>query len=193
MGVSLELAPLSRTHVPILRRLALLGSFSTSLGLSSSIPGGGSVATTFRRWRAGARLSAPLGERSHVGAEVTYGAWSFLFDSDRDDLPDASYRVLRGGLDLRLDSGSVALLLGAGFGPLRGAGPMEDRFPRLSGGALDARLGVAIPVHSRLEARVWSDYTRNFLTLNPEPGDRFIAGGALDQSVTVHLDAALSL
>ncbi|MCU0654567.1 MAG: hypothetical protein MUF64_04520 [Polyangiaceae bacterium] len=193
VGGAVELGPLARTHVPILRRLVLLGSFSTTLGLRSSLPRGETLATSFRRWRVGARLTAPLGDRSHLGAEVTYGGWSFLFDGGGDDLPDASYRVLRGGLDARLGAGPVALLLGAGYGQTREAGPAKARFPRIEAGSVDARLGVALPLHERFELRLGGDYQRFFSSFNPEPGDRFVAGGALDQSLTVHLDAVLQL
>jgi hypothetical protein len=193
VGGAIELGPLARTHVPILRRLVLLGSFSTTLGLRSSLPRGETLATSFRRWRVGARLTAPLGDRSHLGAEVTYGGWSFLFDGGGDDLPDASYRVLRGGLDARLGAGPVALLLGVGYGQTREAGPARARFPRIEAGSVDARLGVALPLRERFELRLGGDYQRFFSSFNPAPGDRFVAGGALDQSLTVHLDAAFLL
>jgi hypothetical protein len=197
VAASLELYPLARTHVPILRRFGLIGAFATSVALESGLPGGKTLPTTFQRWRVGLRGSAPLGKgTSAVGIEATRGSWSFRFDGDGDGataLPDVAYSVTRLGLDLRLDVGAVALLLGAGYGLVDGAGPMSDRFPRLKAGAVDGRLGLAIPLMPRLEARVWGEYTRYFLTMNPEPGDRFVAGGALDQFATVHLDAAYSL
>lgn len=194
VAASLELYPLARTHVPILRRFGLIGAFATSIALESALPGGQTLPTTFRRWRVGGRGSAPLGAgTSALGIEATWGAWGFRFDGGGDALPDADYRVTRLGLDLRLDAGAVALLLGAGYGLVRSAGPMDARFPRMDAGVVDGRLGLAVPLVPRLEARVWGEYTRYFFTLNPEPGDRFVAGGALDQFATVHLDAAFSL
>ncbi len=60
-------------------------------------------------------------------------------------------------------------------------GPVGGYFARESVGGVEGRLGVARSLGHRFEASLEVAYTRFFYSLNPQPGDTFVAGGALDQ------------
>lgn len=53
-------------------------------------------------------------------------------------------------------------------------------FPRQRSGGVDASVGVSVKVASAV-VRASAEYRRYFFTLNPQPGDALVAGGALDE------------
>ena len=59
-------------------------------------------------------------------------------------------------------------------------------------GGVDARVGLAVPLPLGFEARLIASYARYFYAFSPVPGDRYVAGGALDQLATGHLGLAYS-
>jgi hypothetical protein len=60
-------------------------------------------------------------------------------------------------------------------------------------GGLDTSAGFTFALQRALELRLTGEYSRLWSTLNPEPGDPFIAGGALDFSWGATLAATLTL
>jgi hypothetical protein len=60
-------------------------------------------------------------------------------------------------------------------------GYISDLFPKASKGGIDASAGVAYLLAPSWEASLELGYTRFFYTLNPAPGDTYVAGGALDE------------
>ncbi|MEM9877262.1 MAG: BRCT domain-containing protein, partial [Myxococcota bacterium] len=92
----------------------------------------------------------------------------------------------------------IALEPSFGFlAPVFAANRIYERFEGPDGTArdvsvlgLDAGLKVAFVLPVGLEARVGGAYVRYFSSFSPEPGDVFVAGGALDQYVV--LRAALA-
>ena len=57
-------------------------------------------------------------------------------------------------------------------------------------GGVEASLGVADQVGSAVELSLDLVYTRFFYSLLPQPGDPYVAGGALDQMATISLGVA---
>jgi hypothetical protein len=97
------------------------------------------------------------------------------------------YRLWLFELGARLPLGSLALLAAADYLDVTSTGEIGSaaRFPRLSVGGVEGKLGMALSLFSPWEARIIFDYRRYFYSFNPQPGDPYIAGGALDEYFTV--------
>jgi hypothetical protein len=193
--LGVELYPLARTSIPVLRDLGLVASGATAIGLSSKTPSGATTSTRYLRYQAALHYRIRLDTRDHpaaLGLEIDYSALQFRLSDVRSLTgadPSVDDRYLRFGADGRVPLGPVVLLARAGIGRLLGVGPMGDQFPRGRGGIVDGRLGVAVPFGGVVEGRLWLDHTRAFFDLRPVPGDAYVAGGAVDSYSTVHLDA----
>lgn len=195
VAAALEVYPAASTGVPVLRGLGLFGSFELAFGLSSKLPGGEALTTTYRRFQLGTKLRVPIGE-GLVGIEVSYKGEQFTFgDASTPGAPigpSVQYRVLHPGLFGRVPAGSFAVLLAAGFDGVLGIGGLEDAFPHARAAGVDGELGAAFPVSRLLELHVALRYERYFFALHPRPGDPYVAGGALDQLFGLQLGAALA-
>jgi hypothetical protein len=66
---------------------------------------------------------------------------------------------------------------------------MSDRFSRASVQGVGGRIGVAARALSWLEGRLEFKYDHMFYKLSPEPGDAYVAGGALDQRLAITVGA----
>ena len=97
---------------------------------------------------------------------------------------------MRVGLDARLTVWRLAFLVGAGYLGVLDAGEVYDRFSAASVGGIDTELTLAVILGSGFETRLGAHYERYFSTFEPEVGDAYVAGGALDQVVGVRLGAA---
>ena len=189
---------MARSKQAFVKDLGAFFSFSRSFGLKSEGQGLTSE-TTFQRWRAGivGRVPFALGDGfGMVTLDASYGSWSFeIDDSNRIGAaaPSVAYDIIRLGVGGRVPLGKPILLAGFGYDLVLSSGPFEDRFPNASAGGIDARLGAAWPLAEVLEARAWFEYTRFFFNLQPEPDDRAVAGGALDQYFGLHLELGLFL
>lgn len=100
-----------------------------------------------------------------------------------EGIPSVTYESLRALLAARVRvtsrlsaAGSFGALLPLGFGELGSDG----FFPRVSGGGVEASVGAGFALTTSLEARLTLDWRRYFLSMNPQRGDRLIAGGAAD-------------
>ena len=192
-----ELYPLAGTSAPIARDLGLTVSFAHAFGLSSSTSGGDPIGTNYNRFNAGLRLRIRTGDAGSpvLGVSGGFGLVSFTFDDPppdiADSLPGVSYAVLRGGIDGRVPLGSV-LALTAGFDYLGAlsAGDVYNRFTGPSIGGIAARAGFAVTVTEGIEMRLGAEYTRFFYAFEPEVGDAYVAGGALDELLALSLGAA---
>jgi hypothetical protein len=156
-----------------------------ALGLSSEAPDGTVHSTRVQR------LRASLQVRLRPGAvELTPFAgfvWQAFSVADVPGLPlpDVDIRGIRAGLAARAPlSGPLGLTAhAAGIYPLStGELGSSAWFPRMAVGGLDASAGLTFALRRALELRLTGEYFRLWSTLNPEPGDPFIAGGALDFS-----------
>jgi hypothetical protein len=70
------------------------------------------------------------------------------------------------------------------------AGALLERFRDGSVGGMDLSVGVALPIKAGFEARLGFNYTRYFYSFYPNPGDPYIAGGALDEYIGFEIGAA---
>lgn len=110
-------------------------------------------------------------------------------------VPDVSYSALRPGASVALRLfGPVYLRAAGGYHILLGTGQLGSAqyFPRLKGGGMDLEAGAMVRPLRFLELRASFDYRRFWFSFNPEPGDPYIAGGALDDSRGFSVTAAFT-
>lgn len=185
--------PFSGMDTPVLQGLGIVGDFRIALGLGSETADGAQVDTTWYRWDAGIRLRQPLGSvetaddrRVILGLTGTIGQDSFTLEAPgllQAELPSVSYTFLRVGLDAWFPAGPIWLTLKGGYLGAVSAGEVYDRFTATSIGGIDLGGGISIPIVAGLDARIMAEYVRWFYAYEPEVGDAFIAGGALDQYI----------
>jgi hypothetical protein len=75
------------------------------------------------------------------------------------------------------------ILAEGGYRIVLGTGDLKTMFPRSSSGGFDVAVGGAVPIAAGFEARATFDYAHYFFSMNPQPGDRYVLGGALDQYI----------
>jgi hypothetical protein len=199
LTVNAELYPLAGSGAP-LGDIGLVGLYSRALALQSAPQGGQKFSTTWDRWFAGLRYrirtsgdTGPL-----IGITVGYGHEGFTFSGMPDalaaEVPAQSYGYVKIAADARIPVGPLALMAGAGYLVTSASGSdttsVAGRFSRAQVGGIEASAGLGLTVAKGLEARALVRYTRFFWSMNPELGDSYIAGGAVDTFASLHLGVA---
>jgi hypothetical protein len=188
-----ELYPLARTGIPVAEGLGVTADYAMAFGLSSSNGSGGSVDTSWSRLDVGARERIALGRRAIVGLHGGYGQIFYTFGASPDasarlaGLPGVRYRFVSGGADARVTFGATSVYASGSYLGVLGAGSVGDSFPRATIGGVEGRAGVTQGFGPGLQLSLELAYTRFYYTLDPEPGDAYVAGGALDQMATASL------
>lgn len=182
--VYLRWYPVAHFDAGPLSHLGLTGGYEQGFAVSSEAPGGEKLDTTTREWWAGLRYRFPF-DAHEAGVVVTYGKHSFEVDDDPANplVPDVEYTYIRAGIDGRVRVARVVLGAQMGYRLLRDVGELgtDAWFPRVSGGAVDAGLVAGYEILDGLDLLAGFDFRRYFFSMNPEPGDARIAGGALDE------------
>ncbi|MBN8232496.1 hypothetical protein JYK02_33770 [Corallococcus macrosporus] len=183
--------PLAPFQKGALARLGLTGSIDQSFGLKSTgSTGAVSYPTTAREWTAGLRYVMPFGQADRYGFEVTgtYGMNTFRIDAvdgERPlDLPNVEYKTAGLGLGLRAalsEKFDFNFRLGYQHPLDSGELSSDTWFPRMSAGAVTGSATLAYRLNRILDVRLKADLRRYFFKFNPEPGDPYVAGGAVDQ------------
>ena len=193
--VRAELYPLAATDLTVLRDLGLVASGEFVLGLSSQGADGRARDTSFWSADAGLRYRVVYGD-GELGLSARWMLQRFVVGGgsagDAALVPAISYQSLRPGVDLqhRLNA-RARLLLGFGWLFVFDAGELTERyFPRATIHAADATVGAAFAVTGALELRVVLGARRYFYDMRVEPGDVYLAGGAVDHVFTGSLTAA---
>lgn len=181
--------------------LGLTGAFQTSFGLSSSAEGStAEFPTSAKAYSIGLVGRVPLGALE-ILPTFSYGQQSFEIDHANAvtpkpaNIPNVAYEYLRIGAGARVSLDDKWALLGSlGYRFVMNAGEIEDEyFPKLSAGAVDLELGAAYRLIAGFELRLTLDMQRYFMSMNPDPGDPYVAGGAIDQWFGATLSAAYRL
>ncbi|HKO50203.1 MAG TPA: hypothetical protein VJV79_20875 [Polyangiaceae bacterium] len=189
----LEAYPLATSDVPVLRDLGFRGRFSRAFGLDSTTPEGDTIETSWTRFGGDVRQRLlipgrhPLEFGAFFGADASYFVMSSK-SSIMALLPSARTIALRFGLDGRvLVSGRFSTLLSLAYLAVTSPGEIYTHFrdPEVAG--VDGELGCAIALIPGLEARLSGRYTRYFSSFKPQPGDPYVAGGALDEQLQIGL------
>jgi hypothetical protein len=164
--------------------VGLAASYERGFLLKSKAPNGDQLDTSTQEWMVGLRGRIPLAPHE-LGVEALYGAHSFSVDDDPAVplLPDVRYRFLRFGLDGRARIGALSAGGRLGYRSVQSSGDIGTGrwFPNLDVGGVDAAAFAGYALSADLDIVAGVTYRRYFYTLNPEPGDLHVAGGALDQ------------
>jgi hypothetical protein len=178
--------PFMATGTPVLRDIGVVGGYARAFALQSTSSDAGTVDTQWSRYYVGGHVRVRTGSGSDaspvLGLTGAYGDESFGFGGTQgSSLPSVDYRFVGASGDVRVPLGRFALFASGGYLFVQSAGDVSARFPRATVGGLEAELGGAFTLIRGLEARVTARYRRFFYSMNPVPGDGYVAGGALDE------------
>ncbi|WP_437960080.1 hypothetical protein WME76_10850 [Sorangium sp. So ce119] len=193
LSVAGEVYPLASTDIAVLKGLGITASYARALGLNSAVGDGDPISTTYQRINLGLRERLSIGEASQLGISAGLRFLTFEIEAPADlarTVPNVSYTLFRAGLDGRFPVGPVALALGAEYLLPLSSGAVYERFTGASVQGIGAMAGVMVPVATGIEARVLVEYARFFSSFQPEQGDPYIAGGAIDQYLGLRLAGA---
>jgi hypothetical protein len=204
--IGAEIYPVAFFGVPVAKDIGIGVHYAHALGIESRTTKGSIFGTTWNELHVGLRYRIRLGDEETPIVLVPGAAFelrNFQLEAEtvapedalqgniENDIASVSYKSLRFGLDARIPLvKAFALLPGAGFSIPLAAGDVFDRFRDASVLALDVGLSFAIVTGTGFEARVGAHYTRYFYSFSPEPGDPYVAGGALDQFLALHIGGA---
>jgi hypothetical protein len=202
-GLSLEaeasVFPFARGSAPVLSNLGVEGRYNREPGLASVDAAGDQISTLSDAWEFGGMFRGSLAGIELDGT-AAYARQRFEFHvppgAQVPVIPAVSYSALRLGGGARIPFLSVfAGLLEADYLPVFSSGQMASAayFPRSGVAAVQGRAGLCFTLFAPFEARVLVDYRRYFYAMNPQPGDPYIAGGALDEYLTVTAGVAARL
>ena len=172
---------------------------SSQLAADATFPNGATFPTSTHEFSGGIRYRIPVGT-AQIGLAVTGGEHAFWFVSggaDRNQLgiPNTAYQFVRSGVDARV-AVTPAFSVGVGAGyryVLNQAGPVNKDFPHLTVAGVDAGVRAAYAFTSNIEARLQADVRRYFYDMHSIRGDALIAGGAVDQYLSVAFLLGLTL
>jgi hypothetical protein len=168
------------------RRFRVRGEVELALGLQGSETSDGTAyPTSASEWSTGIHGAWSLAG-AQLDVHAAYGEQRCAVGGDH--IPDVTYRWLGAGAAVRVPlSPRLALEGGAGWRQLLDAGELgsDAWFPRMSGAGIDADLGVRWQATDTVALSAGGDLRRYFLAMHPEPGDPRIAGGALDQYLSI--------
>ncbi|MCA1665659.1 MAG: hypothetical protein LC659_15560, partial [Myxococcales bacterium] len=188
MGFRAAVHPFARTTIAFVRGLGAFGDFGHSLYQQSVIAGGGPrVSASWMTYDVGLHERIRIGDSRFaptVGASLAYGRVAYNFEDGGQlisDTPSVDYRYLRPAVDGRVTFGRVALFVDGGYRAVLSAGYVGSRFSRAGVGGVDVAAGVSVALPHDLALRLTGQYLRFFYDFRPQPGDPYIAGGAVDE------------
>ena len=188
LGFRAAIHPFARTSVPIVRGFGAFADFGQSLYQQSIVVGGGPrYSATWRNFDVGAHERLRFGHSRAaptVGLGLAYGGLGYNFVAAGQiisDTPSVDYRYLRPALDGHVTFGPITISIDAGYRAVLSSGYVGSRFPHAQVGGLDVGAGVALALPHDLALRLSGQYIRFFYDLRPEPGDPYVAGGAVDE------------
>jgi hypothetical protein len=170
--------------------IGLTGRYDLEPALASYDASGDRLGTTSDAWELGPKVRLPMGS-IEWSASATWARQRFSVQIPPSAglvVPGVAYSALRGDVGARIAVFErVTLLADAAYLHVLGSGEVASQtyFPRLGVAAVEGRLGAAVRISGPFEVRAWADYRRYFFSMNPQPGDPYIAGGALDEYVTL--------
>ena len=187
LSMGLEAYPFASSDVPGLRDLGFRAHVSKAFAVDSKTPDGATINTSWTRFggEARQRLLFPSSHPLELGLSI--GADGSYFDMSTRSvvqglLPSARTLAVQLGLDARLELVSrFSLALGVAYLAPTVRGAIYNRFrdPHVHG--IDGDFAAILGLAPGLEARASARYTRYFASFQPELGDSFVAGGALDE------------
>lgn len=197
LSASATLLPFASSGSLVPRIFGLEGSYQRALGLTSKAPNGEALDTTWQRVDVALLAQVTPGYEEDPSLRPSLGVTmsSFTFDGGgglEAELPAVDYKAMRAALGARFP-GPVTLELEAAWLFALDAGPVADRFPQATVGGFEAIVGGRAALSEALSLGLVVGYERWFYDLQPEPGDAYVAGGALDELLTLRLQLGWEL
>jgi hypothetical protein len=192
-AVDAELYPAARTDTPVLKDLGATVDYAQAFALGSTDSAGAPVSTSWSAFDLGLHQRIPIGKTVLVGLHAGYGEVDYSFKGSLPttaELPGVQYRFIRGGLDGRISLGEWSVFADGSYLDVLSTGPVGAYFGRATVGGVEGRVGASHSLGRSFEVSLEAAYTRFFYTLNPQPGDPYVAGGALDQMSRASLGVA---
>ncbi|MBL8680308.1 MAG: hypothetical protein JNK05_14120 [Myxococcales bacterium] len=140
---------------------------------------------------AGLRTRLWLLDRIDVGLLLGFAMQNFSIDrsavalAPAEGISSTTYLGLRAGITGRAQViPRLAITAGSTFQYVLSSGELTSSafFPRATVMAVDWSLGAAFKLTPSLELRASADWRRYFASMNPMPGDPYVAGGAVDDN-----------
>ncbi len=184
-SAQLEFFPAAFFTSGVAAHFGVAGSFNYLVGVSSKV-GDVRFQTTSMRVHGSLIGRIPLGVLE-VQLGVGYALQTFSIATSapgatRPNIPNVSFSGVRPSLGASVHFTPVFHLhFGGAYQVLLTKGEFGTFFPQSTGGGADVWVGVGVRPISHFEIRLQGEYGRYFFTLNPEVGDPYVAGGALDQ------------
>ncbi|MBL8955332.1 MAG: hypothetical protein JNK82_31450 [Myxococcaceae bacterium] len=196
IGADLELYPAAFLTSGFAANFGLYGAFDYAVGIASRAEDGTRYGTTAINLKTGLIIRIPI---SILTIQPSFGFSRQVYSISsstgvKPNIPSVGYNALRPALDLRVKIiGPVSFTIGAAYLAVLQTGEIGAFFPQSKAAGLDANAGFAVGLFDRLELRARFEYLRYWFTLNPEPGDMNVAGGALDHFVGGSVNIAFTL
>jgi hypothetical protein len=196
--VDAEFYPLALVTKGALAGLGLTGTFEQSIGIASTDADMQRYATTAQRFRAGLLFALPV-DRFTFTAQGGWSMQSFTFSSTssamvaRVNIPNVRYGAVRAGLKIGVQIvGPISFELGGAYQAVLSSGEIGSAsfFKNATVGGADMTAAVSWRIIKNVEAKLGAEYQRYWFSLNPQPGDPWIAGGALDEYKSLRLSLA---
>ncbi len=195
-----EIFPSNGKGLPIVSDVGLTGSASRSLRGDAKFGAGEDYEDLWHAWEVGARWRGIFAGEEWLSISIQYGSLSSQLSGPKLYgvlLPTGTQQYWRPGLNLRLPLGQFAISIYGGYLDVVVQDAIGHAFPRNGEGGVDlgAKLaftfGNPLVLNTHLELHAAARYLRFFYTLNPEPNDPFVAGGALDEYAIFELGLGL--
>ncbi|MBX7114234.1 MAG: hypothetical protein K1X64_07845 [Myxococcaceae bacterium] len=172
-------------------RIGVLTSFDTAFGIASVSTNPTTMVqsrynTSALRFKLGVTVRfnvGPLELSPILGYALQNYSITAPATAEPINVPAVSYNAFRLGGNARFAFiDKMAVQLGIAYQQPLSTGEIggPKYFPRLSVQGMDAWLSVSYAITKNFEAKVGIDYTRYGYKMNPQPGDPYVAGGALD-------------
>jgi hypothetical protein len=193
IGVRGEIYPFSKMTTPVLSGLGLVGDFAKAIGIDSKDSAGNKVDTSWQFYDIGLRERLAIGSSLALGINVGFSGNNFSFDNPvtaNAQLPSTDYQLLRLGVDGRYVVNALSFRVALSYLDVLSTGELGNIFPHESEGGIEIGAGAGYMLGSSFELSLDVLYQRFFYNLAPVPGDAYVAGGALDQMITVSLGLA---
>jgi hypothetical protein len=192
--LSAEIFPTYGKGLPVVSDIGLLGSTSRSLRARADFSTGAAFDDQWHAWDLGARWRAVFSGEEWGSLSLRYGSLSSMLSGPplyNVLLPTGTIQYWRPGLELRFPIGLLSLAISGGYLDVVVQDALGHAFPRASQAGIDAGLAVSFALSRHIELHLSGRYIRFFYSLNPQPGDPFVAGGALDEYAVVELGLSL--
>jgi hypothetical protein len=169
--------------------LGLHGTMEYGLGVGSRLAGTEErLSTDVHAWSVGVSYAVSAGAIT-LAPGVGY-AFSNFDSGSKSGAPNAQYRTLQPGAALTWAATERLTMCVAGeYLHVLDAGPLKasDRFPRATLYGAEASLGLSYALLDSLEVAASGGVRRFGIATNVIPGDKNIAGGAVDQTTWLGL------